>query len=329
MVATIIEVAKLAGVSPTTVSRAFGRPDLLNPDTRAAVLSAADQLGYTPNRAAKGLVTGKTGNVGILVPDIVNPFYPPVVKGATDRAAAADLAVFLATTDLDPRRELKVAKEMVKQVDGLVLCATQLADEDVTALAKVCSVVLVNGEKAGLPSAVVDTGPGMAEAVDHLAALGHDRFVYLSGPETSWSNTQRLTFLRREADRLGLGVKVLGPFAPSYDAGVAAADRVLATGASAVIAFDDQMALGVLSRLHDRGVEVPGQISVIGCDDVLPVGMARPALTTVSAPCARLGRAVIEMILGGASETRNQSYEGHLVVRDSTGPRGGGTPIPA
>src|SRR5689334_1311832 len=74
MVATIIEVAKLAGVSPTTVSRAFGRPDLLNPDTRAAVLSAADQLGYTPNRAAKGLVTGKTGNVGILVPDIVNPF---------------------------------------------------------------------------------------------------------------------------------------------------------------------------------------------------------------------------------------------------------------
>ncbi|MBP2479171.1 LacI family transcriptional regulator/LacI family repressor for deo operon, udp, cdd, tsx, nupC, and nupG [Crossiella equi] len=322
MAATIIEVARLAGVSPTTVSRAFTRPDLLNADTRATVLSAAEQLGYTPNRAAKGLVTGKTGNVGILVPDIVNPFYPPVVKGATDRASAADLAVFLATTELDPRRELKVARGMAKQVDGLVLCATQLSAEQLAGLAESCPVVLLNAESPGLPSVVVDAEPGMTDAVEHLAALGHNGFIYLSGPAASWSNTQRLTVLRREAERLGLAFDVLGPFAASYDAGVLAADRVIASGATAVVAFDDQMALGVLSRLHDRGVDVPGRVSVVGCDGVLPVGMARPALTTVNAPCARVGRAAVEVVLGDAREARGQAFEGYLVVRDSTGPRG-------
>ncbi|WP_020497332.1 LacI family DNA-binding transcriptional regulator [Sciscionella marina] len=335
MAATIIEVAKLAGVSPATVSRAFGKPDLLSERTRGAVLAAAERLGYTPNRAAKGLVTGKTGNIGILLPDIVNPFYPPVVKGATDRAAAADLSVFLATTELDPRRELTVAREMAKQVDGLVLCATELRDDEVAELAAQCAVVLVNGEKPQLPSVVVDTGPGMLEAVEHLAELGHSRFDYLSGPATSWSNERRMSFLRRQADRLGLRVEVRGPFSPSYDAGTVAADEVLASGASAVIAFDDQMALGVLSRLHELGIDVPGQVSVIGCDDVLPVGMARPALTTVKAPCARLGRAAVEVLLGGATEVRQQSYQGNLVIRDSTGPavrrrpRGHAAPRPA
>ncbi|ANY07119.1 LacI family DNA-binding transcriptional regulator [Pseudonocardia sp. HH130630-07] len=318
MAVTIVEVAQLAGVSPATVSRAFSRPDLLRDDTREAVLRAADKLGYSPNRAAQGLVTGRTGNIGVLVPDIVNPFYPPVIKGATDAAAMTDLSVFLATTDSDPRRELRMAREMAKQVDGLVLCATQLPDDDLALLAGHCPLVLVNSERPGLTSVVIDTEPGMTRAVDHLADLGHPGFVYLSGPETSWSNSRRLAVLRAHAVERGLAMTVLGPFDPSYASGLAAADLVIGSGATAVVAFDDQMALGVLTGLADQQVDVPGEISVIGCDDVLPVGMARPSLTTVNAPCARLGRRAVALI-PRAGQAERHAYDGTLVVRGSTG----------
>jgi DNA-binding LacI/PurR family transcriptional regulator len=313
MAATVHQVAEVAGVSTSTVSRAFGRPELLNPQTREAVLSAATRLGYTPNRAARGLVTGRTGNLGMVVPDIANPFFPPLVKGATDRASMADLGMFLASSDLDAERELQAVQRMVKQVDGLVLCSTQLDDATVRRLAETTRLVLVNRTIRGIDSVV------------HLHALGHTSFVYLSGPNGSWSNEQRRQALRAQARKRGLRVSTLGPYLPTYESGVQAADQILAQGASAVIAYDDQMALGVLTRLHERGARVPDDVSVVGCDDVLPGGVARPSLTTVSGPCREVGRMAVELLLGVTS-CRTEDRSGtevrqptQLVVRASTG----------
>ena len=326
MAATIHEVARRAGVSASTVSRAFSSPDLLREATRSAVLAAAAELGYTPSRVAQGLVTGRTGNLGMLVPDIANPFFPPLVKGATNRAIGADMSVLLASSDLDPTREQRLVRQMAGQVDGLLLCSTQLPDEVLAELAAELPTVLVNRTGPGLAAVLVDTASGMRDAVDHLAALGHRGVVYLSGPDDSWSNAQRRQALRAHTRRRGLALSVLGPYLPSYESGVQAADRVLESGATAVIAYDDQMALGVLSRLYERGAAVPSDVSVIGCDDVLPMGLARPALTTVSAPCELVGRAAVELLLArqpgqpaptGTGETR---YPGQLVVRASTGP---------
>lgn len=324
MAATIHEVARRAGVSASTVSRAFSSPDLLREATRTAVLAAATELGYTPNRVAQGLVTGRTGNIGMLVPDIANPFFPPLVKGATNHALGADMSVFLASSDLDPTREARAVRQMTRQVDGLLLCSTQLPDDTLTALAAELPTVLVNRTCPGLPAVLVDTASGMRDAVDHLAAHGHRGLVYLSGPAGSWSNAQRRHALRTHTRRRGLDLTVLGPYLPSYEAGVQAADRVLDTRATAVVAYDDQMALGVLSRLHERGAAVPADVSVVGCDDVLPMGLARPALTTVSAPCEVVGRAAVELLLagrGGApARPTDTRYPGQLVVRASTGP---------
>lgn len=123
MRATIREVAREAGVSASTVSRALSTPEMVNATTRERVLRAAERLGYAPNRAARGLITGRTGNLGLIVPDLTNPFFPSVVKGVQAKAREADYAVFLADTDEDPAAEVGLVRALAKQVDGLILCS--------------------------------------------------------------------------------------------------------------------------------------------------------------------------------------------------------------
>src|SRR5512138_792177 len=130
MAVTIKDVARAAGVSPSTVSRALSAPELVQPDTRRRVQQAATELGYHPNRAARGLITGRTGNLGLIVPDLTNPFFPGVVKGVQTRAREFDYAVFLADTDEDPTAEADVVRNLSKQVDGIILCSPRMSEEE-------------------------------------------------------------------------------------------------------------------------------------------------------------------------------------------------------
>ena len=168
-------------------------------------------------------------------------------------------------------------------------------------------------------------GGGMRQAVEHLHALGHRRCVYLNGPRASWSNRQRRSALRATAKRLGMTVSELGPFEPSYDAGVLAADLALAEDATAIVAYNDLVALGVNARLAARGVAVPDDVSLVGFDDIQFAGMASPALTTVGVPAALAGRAAVDLLLetighapGGQRDEHQLKTE--LRVRASTGP---------
>jgi LacI family transcriptional regulator, galactose operon repressor len=338
---TIKDVAAAAGVSQSTVSRTLSMPELVNPATRARVQAAVRALGYEPNRAARGLITGRTGNLGLVVPDLANPFFAGVVKGVQAAARAADYSVFIADTDEDAGVEIALVRALSKQVDGTVLCSPRTTDAELTEAGTDTPVVLMHRETAGYAGITVDNADGMRQAVEHLAALGHRRVAYVGGPRSSWSNGQRERGLRSTAEATGVELAHLGHFPPTFDGGVAAADLALASGATAVIAYNDIVALGLMSRLAARGVGVPSRISVLGCDDIPMSAMTHPALTTVSVPQHEAGRAAVALLLAlldddragadrpGAGPPRRE-LPTQLVVRATTGvaPPPGTSPPP-
>jgi DNA-binding LacI/PurR family transcriptional regulator len=327
MSATIHDVAKAANVSASTVSRAYTMPELLRADTRERVLAAARKLGYQPNRAARGLITGRTGNIGVVVPDLGNPFFPAVLKGAQARAREQDYAVFLADAEEDPGLEEELIRAMAKQVDGVVICSARSSVEALTDLARETTLVLLNRQVAGVPAVLMDSSGGGRQAVEHLGALGHRRVAYLNGPPSSWSNQARRRGLRSRSKALGLELVELGPFPPTFEGGLMAADLSIAAKVTGVLAYNDLMALGVLSRLADRSVSVPGEMSVVGFDDIPMAQMSGPPLTTVAMPCERAGRLAIDVLGGRLGNTLREPDGGarhglptSLIVRGSTAP---------
>lgn len=323
MAPTIRDVARAAGVSQATVSRALSTPDLVRPGTRARVEAVARELGYRPNRAARGLITGRTGNLGLIVPDLANPFFAAVVKGVQAAARAADHSVFIADTDEEAGAEADLLRALSKQVDGLILCSPRAPDEELAGVGSDTTVVLMNRMSGDRPSVTVDNADGMRQALEHLVALGHHRIAFVAGPRTSWSNTQRETGLSRTAEAGGVDLVRIGHFPPQFEGGVAAADLVVASGATAVIAYNDLVALGLLSRLGARGIPVPSAMSVVGCDDIGMSAMSHPSLTTVSVPKRSAGRATVGLLLsmleaGADAGPVHRELPTQLIVRDTT-----------
>lgn len=323
MAVTIRDVAAAAGVSAATVCRALTTPERVRPATRDRVLQAASELGYSPNRAARGLITGRTGNLGIIVPDLSNPLFPGVVKGAQARAREADYAVFLADADEDPAAEADLVRVISKQVDGIVLCSPRMTEDELRAVSGVTPIVMINRRVSRIPSVAVDNIDGMRQAVAHLTALGHRRVAYVGGPRSSWSNRERLRGLRAVAAATGTELVETGNVVPRFDGGVAAADLVLAAGVTAVVAYNDLVALGLLSRLRARHITVPDEMSVIGVDDIAQSAMGDPALTTVALPKEQAGRAGVDLLLALMANrvgTTRRELDTQLMVRGSTGP---------
>jgi DNA-binding LacI/PurR family transcriptional regulator len=314
----IHDVAERAGVSVATVSRSYTAPHTVRDATRNHVLEVADALGYRPNRAARGLITGRTGNIGVIVPDLGNPYFQGVLKGAQARARDADHAVFIADGQESAAEEEALIAAMSKQVDGILLCSSRLAPETLAGLEPAPAVVLLNRRINGLSTVTVDSADGIRQAVAHLAALGHERCAFLSGPPRSWSNQQRLRGLRAA----GADIVTIGPVAPQFDGGVDAAEPVLASGVTAVLAYNDLVAAGVISRLAQLGVQVPSDLSVVGFDDIPLAAMLTPALTTVAAPTAQAGAAAVDALLSRLAETDApptvRELPATLVVRGST-----------
>jgi DNA-binding LacI/PurR family transcriptional regulator len=321
---SIRDVARRANVSPATVSRAFAEPGLVRQETLQRVLAVAEELRYRPSRAARSLTTGKTGNIGVIVADLGNPFFSAILKGGQARAREADHAVFLADAEENPRLEMELVRAMARQVDGVVICSSRLSEAQLQQLRKDTTLVLLNRRVRGVSAVLLDSAGGMRQAIEHLAALGHERIGFLGGPAGSWSNRERRRGLRAVARARSLDVIEFGPFAPQFEAGQHAADLVVAAEVTAVVAFNDLMALGVLSRLADRGISVPHEISVVGFDNILMAGMATPQLTTVALPLEQAGRVAIELLLEQlarpGSGTQEQRLPAQLIVRASTAP---------
>jgi DNA-binding LacI/PurR family transcriptional regulator len=319
---SIRAVAARAGVSPATVSRVFTQPDAVALETRRRVLAVADELHYTPHPVARSLARGSTGNLGIVVPDIANSFSAVVTKAVQQEAARDGYALFVSGSDELARDEEQWARAMAPQVDGLMLVSPLMSDDALRALGPT-PLVLSNRLLDGLPSVVTDATEAVGHAVEHLAALGHREIVYLAGPE-GFANTMRVRGYDGACRRLGLRPRRLGPFNARFSDGVRAADLVLATPATAVVAYNDEVAVGVLNRLVDRGLRVPDDLSVVGVDDTSLAEMVTPRLTTVRLPAAESGRAAVRMLLdviaGRSGPDGPLLLQAELIVRSSTGP---------
>lgn len=325
---TIADIARVSGVSRATVSRAFSRPELLRPETVSRIRAAADELGYVLNPTARALSTGRSGNIAVIVPDIANPFFPPLVRRVQNLADRAGLAVFLGDSDEVVEREADLVRRLTAQVDGFVLAATRLDETQIRALDERRPVVLVNRDLPGIARVLIDPGGGLDETVAHLTHLGHRHLAYLAGPPESWSDQCRRAALTAAAATAGLELSILEGGRPTADGGRDAVAALLASGATAVIAFDDVVAQGVLTGLAVRGIAVPGRISVIGCDDTLAAG-THPALTTISAASAAAGEAAADLLLSALADPargtadrsdRSIAIATHLVLRATTGP---------
>jgi LacI family transcriptional regulator len=325
MAVTIRDVARAAGVSPSTVSRALSLPDMVDPTTRERVLRVAEHLGYEPNRAARGLITGRTGNLGLLLPDLANPFFPSMVKAIQHHAHRSDYQVLMMDTDEDPAVELPLVRSLAKQVDGIILCAPRMRPADLREAAAVRPTVLVNRKARRLPSVTFDNHTGMREIVTHLVGLGHRDIGFVAGPRSSWSGAERLRGLRDAAAETGVRLAELGHFAPTFDGGLAAVESTLLSGVTAVLAYNDLAALGLIRALASRDVDVPGHLSVVGIDDIAVSTMVDPALTTLALPTEDAGRAAVDTVLrmlsGPAPDRTPQVDIGTtLVVRETSGP---------
>ncbi|SFI51360.1 transcriptional regulator, LacI family [Streptosporangium canum] len=321
MTATIRDVAQASGVHVSTVSRTFSAPHLVNAETRTRVLAVAENLGYRPNRAARALTTGRTHNLGLIVADISNPFFPPLIKAAQAHARARDYHVFVADTDEDPQVEEELIQTLTKQVDGVLLCSPRLSNRAIERLRADVPFVVVNRRVKGMPTILMDVGQGARLAIEHLTRLGHRRIALLSGPGGSWTSGE----MREAAAAMdGVDLVILGPNAPTEQGGLAVAAEVIASGATGVLAYNDLVAIGLIEGLYERGVRVPGDVSVVGVDDIVSGRLNRPKLTTVAMPTAAAGRMAVDLLLQSVDDGATPTLitlETGLVVRESTAER--------
>jgi LacI family transcriptional regulator len=313
---TILDVAARAGVHAGTVSRALNRPDQVAAETRARVEAAVRELGFVPNRAARGLITGRTGNIAVIVPDITNPFFALLVRAVERAAREVDLQVLLVDTGERSDEEERAARALGPEVDGLIVVSPRKLHRTLDEHAAT-PTVFVNRPVAGRASVVLRSAAAATDALRHLADLGHQRLVYVGGPKGSWAATERRDVAVRTGKSVGMDVEAVQAEAPTVEGASAAVDLILDRGATAVMAFNDQLALGVIAGLTRRGIRVPDDISVVGCDDVPMAELVAPPLTTITMPTDDAGAAAVRLLDG---EPETVELSGSLVVRGSTGP---------
>ncbi|MGA7148626.1 MAG: DUF6807 family protein [Microbacterium sp.] len=323
---TMAQVAQHAGVSQASVSRVLNGVSTVDPAIVAKVNRAVAALNYSPSEAARSLVRGSSQTIALLVPDLENPMFQGVLKGLTVAAARDGYRVLVADSAEAVGVEAEIAVEARSKCDALVLVSPRMPDAELQDLIqRTTPVVVVNRKVDGSPAAqlAVDYGTAVKELGAHLRGFGHRRIAYLAGPPLSYANDQRaqgLGELAREFPDLEF---ITVPAGSSMEAGYDAADAVLETGATAAIAFNDLVALGLLSRLGEIGVEVPEQLSVVGIDDIPQSRFAAPPLTTMSVPRIEIGRQAwnrMRQALDGESAGHPLYYRPVLVARRSSGP---------
>jgi DNA-binding LacI/PurR family transcriptional regulator len=323
---TINDIAALTGVAASTVSRALSNPGRVSAPTRARIQAAARELNYVPNTQARALTSGRTGTIAVLISDITNPFYFGILRGTQQQLKAAGYAQLLIDTEDSGEHEIEMLHKMRRSLDGALLAASRLPDRALAQLATEIPLVTINRNVRGVPSAVIDTPAGIGQAAEHLVSLGHRDIVYVSGPAASWPNATRWQAMRTAAARHGLAWRRVGPFPRGQRSGTAAADAVLNTSATACVVFNDLLAIGMLTRLRERGVRVPADISIVGCDDIFGADFCNPPLTTLTAPIEQTGRVAVAMLLATLNERSTPAVRRavllptHLTVRESTGP---------
>lgn len=332
---TLRDVAARAGVHPATASRALNPETrlLVREDTARRVLDAAQTLGYRPNPVARSLRTRRSNTVGVLIPDLTNPLFPPIVRGIEDRLAAAGYVALIGNTDGDDERERIVFEQMrARHVDGFVLATVHLSSALLAEAGRAeLPVVLVNrlAEDHSMPSVSADNERGMRLAVDHLADMGHRRIAHIAGPQDVSTGLSRFrgfdAALRAHATAMDEDLVVVAK-AFSIEEGHRCCRLLLERGApfTAIAAGNDMLAVGCYGALEEAGVRCPDEMSVVGFNDMPFIDRLRPPLTTIRFPHYQVGteaaQLLLERIAGEPGPVKVLYLAPELIARGSTAP---------
>ena len=320
---TIYDVARVAGVAASTVSRALSKPGRVSFKTAEHVRQVAEQLGYRAGRMERTVSERGTGMLAILVADIANPVFFGMIRGSERAATAGGFTMLIVETQESEQAERDAVDRLVPLVDGIILGASRMSDGAVRNLAKRIPTVLLNRTVAEVASVTSDNVRAVKKATEHLVQLGHSSICYLAGPEASWADGMRWRGLREAGMELDLHVRRLGPLLPTIRGGAAAAEQWLVKPTTAVIAYNDLMAIGFMQRVMAAGRLVPRDVSVIGFDNIVDSALVEPHLTTIAAPLVSLGSAAVAHLLRTGRRGQPEVPEpvllpARLVIRAST-----------
>lgn len=326
---TILDVARLARVSPATVSRVLNNSHPVSAQTRERVLQAIEALHYHPNALARGLLKRQTAILGVLVPDVSNPYYSVILRGIEDEARLHGYSVLVCNTDRDPSRHVQYLRTLrERRADGIIVAGGQLDREAVNFLRRTeMKVVAIGRHLVAVPSVRVDNVAAASEATRYLISLGHRRIATITGPAGSLTAADRLEGYRRALAEAGI------PFDPQYvvegsfraEGGYEGTKHLftLSTPPTAILAGNDRMAFGAIRALHEMGFRVPQDVSIVGFDDTLVARYTVPALTTVAIPMYDLGRKAAFLLFARLQGKRTPMVTvlpTELRIRESTGP---------
>lgn len=327
---TMADVAREAGVSLMTVSRVVNNKGEISQATRQRVLQIIEQLGYRPSAIARGLATQRTGTLGLVVPDIANPFFSDLARGAEDKSYAAGYNIFLCNTKEEPQREVSTLESLAeKRVDGLLVCSSRLADDPLrAALSHHPVVVLVNRQLPGYDLAgtvCVDDVTGGRLATEHLLQSGHRAVGFLAGPPTSHSGHLRAEGYRAALDAAGLSHHEhrVRHCSSDVSGGREIARELLAERPelTALFCYNDLVAVGALQACMDLNRRVPDDVAIVGFDDIFLAALVTPPLTTCQTPRYDLGIQAMEVLLdrigGCLNGCEDIVFQPELIVRAS------------
>jgi LacI family transcriptional regulator len=318
---TLKDVAKAAGVSLASASYAVNKTGSLGEDTRAHVLNIAEELGYRQNLSARATRTGRTGAIGFVVPDMTNPFFPSLAQSVVQRARQNGYSVFVTDSEGDPDQEMEVIRQLIgRGVDGIVWFPVN----DGNSLAKINAdlpIIVIDRTVSGFECIQADYSDGGRLAAEHLVNLGHRSIGVVAGPLDVKSMRDRCQSAEGVIkSRANLAFTVENAFATELEKSVA--DAIVSKSATAVFCGSDLIAIGVLRVARAAGLTIPGDLSIVGFDDIPWAEYCTPTLTTIEMPVDEMAAEAVDALLrkidGESDSNRRVVFNVNLIVREST-----------
>jgi DNA-binding LacI/PurR family transcriptional regulator len=331
---TIKDIAKRVGVSHTTVSRALRGNSLISVETSERIRGAAAELGYRPSAAARSLKTNRSQVLGVIVSSLDDPFFSEILQGIEDSAQEGGYSLFIATSHRDPQREQKIVQTMMEhRTDGVIICSTSFSTAQGRQLLDYgFPIVVVNNQSLeGFRYSIYhDDVDGSRQMTRHLLSLGHRRIAYLGNALSGRTTLDRLSGFSQEMESAGLPIPdeyVLQVAGGDPEHGLSGAEHFLnlSIRPSAIVCFNDQLATGLLKGMQSAGVDVPGDISVTGFDNITMSAYTNPPLTTFDQPKRFIGMEAARLLLGLLQHEKDEGekvkmLKGKLLIRASTAP---------
>ena len=321
---TIYDVARVAGVATSTVSRALSNPGRVSFKTAEHVRKVAEEIGYRSTALERALPNQRKMLLAMIVADINNPVFHGMIRGAERTAMHAGYTMLLVETQESEHTEKQALSRVLQAVDGVILSSSRMTDASIRDAAKHRPLVVLNRIVDQIPSVASDNLKAMRKASEHLAGAGVGEITYLAGPEASWSDGMRWRGLRAAGPELNLKVRRIGPNTPTMAGGRLAATKWLGNQTRGVVAYNDLLAIGFIQAVMLAGYRVPEDVCAIGFDNILDSSVVEPRLTTIAAPLVSLGSAAVNRLVKRSWHEQSELagpvlLPTRLVVRDSTG----------